>query len=246
MIIITHKQNDEVRGFTEDGMMYFQDRPPESIVHVRRIYFTSQPWPELTHYYDAYSKKIVQLSMDQQPELHKITTFIPAEFTHLMTSTTPFELTSNNIFTLCARSYIWVFVGGKLKERAPILPDNASQYFDMNQKMTTVIYHGVVYVYQNNVMLKSRIRCDHRYHFRVYPKYMTFVQISDGCTMRDNRTGNIYMHEEATNWYKLPYNCDQHYIIESFGYGLIAGRIIPFDLEYLIPKPFATLYDIEV
>jgi len=250
MITIGQTSNDEVVGFTGDGMVYYEDRPPEVVVeHVRQVEFARAIWGSVACYYDAYTEQLVELREDQTRRSYKITQFIPAELTHLMTSTTPFECFDPTLI-LCARSYIWQFdVGCILKKRIRILPDNAAQHFDMNQTMTTVVLTECVYVYQNNVILHVDLNSAQPYQFYRYPQSMTITAVARGkYTMRNKTTGNVYTHDKIEGWCKLPsnydhYNCDIYHNDDD--YGLVNDRISVLDSEDILPKLIVTSYDIE-
>lgn len=246
MIYIGQDTNDEMIGFTEDCMAYFQDKPPTVVVdHVRRVYFSRPIWGTVVCYYDAYTERIVELLANEPWRSCKITQFIPEALMHLMTSTTPFEC-SDPTLTLCARSYIWRFkVGGIFKDRTRILPDNAAQHFDMNQTMTTTIHNGCVYVYQNNVILKVDLNSAQTYQFYTYPQSMTIIATApDAYTMRNNTTGNVYTHDRIEGWRIMPSNYDQYGVCDH-DYGLANDRIIVLASEDIMPKSLAISYDVE-
>lgn len=213
MQVAIKRESGIVRGYREDGMIITAtpNRPPsKSAIETRRVYFypthiSLNPLETLL-YYDTVTQTIKQVKGFMSFFYHQLDELMPAEYMHLMTSTTPFFISvigNTTTFGFYARNMIWYFKNGELISMKPLMSECAYKNFDCAKPMKVKMMEDRYYVYQigGNAVYKGNSSQFHE-QVTLYPEHCEIISIlPNHCTtiMRTKRTGQLFRCDGVRN-----------------------------------------------
>lgn len=202
----------EPYAYLNNGQVIYYDQPPSNLdINLRQIRMRTRH--SIFHqnkiiYYDPFLKSLMSIDDLIVTPLRPIRAYIPDEFVHLMTATTPFYLHSQTIH-LVSRGMVWTFYNRELDSLTPLMCEQFKQYFDYSKELIVQMNKFDYSVYQkdgnviyNNTYYQPNKTLTH------YDSYTVFdVQETGIIIMKD---GEVVYKVEDKHWTRLEQGYDEY------------------------------------
>jgi len=155
-------------GVANNGLIYRSNLPPVRIAGKSPSNYMSQrsEWDGRSILYYCPDTQTFQ-NVGSSRDLFDIHTYMPKALVPLITATNPFYITNSTLYVYM-RSFIWIFRGGKVFRKVPVLRDLRMAAFDPDSPLTIDITYLRLMLLQSNA---TYIRNDDQQTYRYSKEY---------------------------------------------------------------------------